>query len=302
MEDLERVQDRLDRIGSIQPVLAALRTISLASWRLALRQRDRLQLYSDELARAASQLPAQVSQHARLQRPADGPEPDRARPIRRTVLVLGSERGLCGRFNVAAVERAEVLLSQELPPGSTVELLALGSRTGRMLSRRGHRPHWTGKLSLTSLPPFELALDLTERWLVRYEEATLDELHLVYNDYSGIGQYQPSVALLVPPANLIGKGADREEPDPTPIIETDPNSLYRRLVSMLVAARLHEILIRSAAAEHSTRYQLMDGASQNAERIIDELTLAIHGARQQAITREMQELAAGAGLVGQRHD
>ena len=44
----------------------------------------------------------------------------------------------------------------------------------------------------------------------------------------------------------------------------------------------------------------MDGASQNAERIIDELTLTVQSARQQAITREMQELAAGAGLVGQR--
>jgi F-type H+-transporting ATPase subunit gamma len=68
----------------------------------------------------------------------------------------------------------------------------------------------------------------------------------------------------------------------------------------LTAARFHEVLIVSAAAEHSTRYQLMDGAAQNAERIIDELTLAIHAARQQAITREMQELAAGAGLIGRR--
>jgi F-type H+-transporting ATPase subunit gamma len=300
MEDLERIQERLGRIESIQPVLAALGTISLASWRLALRQRKQVQLYSDQLARAASQLPDQVFGHAPIQGPAGGPEPDPSRPIRRTILVLGSERGLCGRFNVAAVGRAELLLSQDLPTGSTVELLALGSRTGHMLGRRGHRPEWTGRLSLTTLPPFELARGLAERWLVRYEEATLDELYLVYNEYSGIGRYEPCVSLLIPPADLISEGGDREGPDPTPIIETDPNSLYRRLVSMLVAARLHEVLIRSAAAEHSTRYQLMDGASQNAERIIDELTLTVQSARQQAITREMQELAAGAGLVGQR--
>ena len=300
MDDLERTQARLDRIESIQPVLAALRTISLAGWRQALRQRQQIQIYSERLTHAAHQLTEDILQRPSFRRSASELEPGRARSIRRMVLVLGSERGLCGRFNLAAVERAELLLAEDLPPGSTVELVALGSRTGRMLSRRGHRPEWTGKLSLTALPPFELATDLARRGLARYQDATLDELHLVYNDYTGIGQYEPRVALVVPPTNPITGRGCREAPDPQVIIETDPRVLYRHLISMLVAARLHEGFIRSAAAEHSTRYQLMDGASQNAGRIIDELTLAVQGARQQAITREMQELAAGAGLVGQR--
>ena len=60
----------------------------------------------------------------------------------------------------------------------------------------------------------------------------------------------------------------------------------------------YRILLSSAAAEHSARYQLMEGATRNSGRLIAELTLALQSARQQAITAEMQELAAGAGLLG----
>ncbi len=62
--------------------------------------------------------------------------------------------------------------------------------------------------------------------------------------------------------------------------------------------RLYGLLLDSAAAEHSTRYQLMESATQNAERLISELTRVVQTGRQKEITQEMQELAAGAGLIG----
>jgi F-type H+-transporting ATPase subunit gamma len=84
------------------------------------------------------------------------------------------------------------------------------------------------------------------------------------------------------------------------IIETDPLSLYTHVIEQWTATRLYELLLESATAEHSTRYELMGAATQNADRLIDELTLAIQTTRQQAITQEMQELAAGAGMIGTR--
>jgi F-type H+-transporting ATPase subunit gamma len=297
MEDLERVQDRLDRIGAIQPVLSALRTISLASWRLALRQRAEVQRYADHLLRAARSLPANLLQQQPVRPRASRPLADHA-PARIAVLVLGSERGLCGRFNVSAIEQAEEFLALDPPAGAEIEIMALGTRLARMLSRRGHALAWTERLSLTALPPFDLAQDLTRQWLARFERGDLDELRLIYNDYRGVGQYEPRTIRFIPLWMLVDCSNGMEEPDPEPILETDARSLQQRITTSLAAARLHEVLISSAAAEHSTRYQLMDGAAQNAERIIDELTLAVQSARQQAITREMQELAVGAGLIG----
>jgi F-type H+-transporting ATPase subunit gamma len=73
--------------------------------------------------------------------------------------------------------------------------------------------------------------------------------------------------------------------------------LYARSLELALSAKLYGILLQSAAAEHSVRFQLLDGASQNAERLIDELGLFLQAARQDAITSELQDLAVGAGLL-----
>ncbi len=300
MENLERVQARLDRIRAIQPVLAALRTISLASWRMALRQRTLIQPYLTHVARAAACVPPRVLEEAELRGDRVDPGEEPPQPDRLAVLVLGSERGLCGRYNTVAVERAEQYLDQEVHARTEVELLALGSRIRLILERRDHVLTWAGNLSLTKLPPFQRALDLTREWFARYEAREVDGLHVIYNNYRGMGHYEPQVLQVIPAPALRQAHDPPEEAEPAVIVETAPVSLSRRLIEQWTAARLHEVLISSAAAEHSTRYQLMAGASRNAERIIDELTLVILYTRQQAITREMQELAAGAGLIGQR--
>jgi F-type H+-transporting ATPase subunit gamma len=85
---------------------------------------------------------------------------------------------------------------------------------------------------------------------------------------------------------------------PPPIIDTDPLSLYTTVIEQSVAVELYRVLLASSAAEHSMRFQLMESATQNADRLIEELTLIIRTARRQEITQEMQELAAGAGLLG----
>jgi F-type H+-transporting ATPase subunit gamma len=143
---------------------------------------------------------------------------------------------------------------------------------------------------------------LTHRWLARYEEHELDAVDLVYNAYHGMGRYKPTMRRVIPwliPLQSLPEGVlSPNEPWPSLIVETDPLSLYARVVEQWAAASLYGLLLDSAAAEHSTRYQLMEAASQNAGRLVAELTLAVQTARQQEITREMQELAAGAGLTG----
>jgi F0F1-type ATP synthase gamma subunit len=161
------------------------------------------------------------------------------------------------------VERAGRYLAEQAAAGAQVELVALGARVDRIFRRRQQPLSWSGALSVTALPPCRLAFDLVRLWQVRYEERELDAVDLIYNAYHGTARCEPTVVL-----------------------------------EQLAAVSLYGLLLESAAAEHSTRFQLLEGATQNAERLIAELTLAIQTARQQAVTREMQELAAGAGLIG----
>jgi len=296
MDELERVQSRLENIRAVEPILSAMRTISLASWQMALNRRAHLRRYTEALNRALAAMPPRLhaSRFASRALPATGPSTAVA-------LVVGSERGLCGRFNAATVERAEKYLAEAARDDRDVALMALGTRVTRTLQQRGHILDWSGKLSLTALPSYRQALDLTRRWLRDYEANEIVTVDVIYNDYRGIGYYQTRVARLLPPhADQGFVGVAQEPPWPPVIVETDPVSLCNRGVEQWIASRLCEMLTASTAAEHSVRYQLMEGATRNAERLIRELTMTIQTARQQAITEEMQELAAGAGLIGPR--
>ncbi|MCR4405797.1 MAG: F0F1 ATP synthase subunit gamma [Anaerolineae bacterium] len=303
MEDWKRAQARLDNIRSVQPILSALRTISLGSWRMALRKRDDAHRYATRLE---DMLPAlwphiRLTSHRELlpdQEPRQKMPPS---PERIVVLVIGSERGLCGTFNTAVVGCAERHLA-ELPAGAQVELMVLGTRVSRIFHRRRQPLRWSGTLSMMALPDYRLALSLTRQWLARYQAHDLDAVDLVYNAYRGTVRYIPTVVRLIPPALPATEQAGNSSSElwPPPIIETDPVSLYTRLIEQWISASLYSLLLDSAAAEHSARFQLLEGATQNAKRLVTELMLVVQTARKQAITREMQDLAAGAGLIGTR--
>jgi F-type H+-transporting ATPase subunit gamma len=290
MEDIERIEARLANIRTVEPILDALRTISIGSWQIALRQQERLHEHN---ARLRAVLPALIP-HLPTSRQKCLPVVSTV-PQRIAALVIGSERGLCGRFNAVLVEGARDYLHARAQEGCQVELLALGTRLVRLIRRRGWAVAWSGPLSVTSLPSFATARELCGRWWAAYEEGSLDAVDLLYNAYRRAGVYVPTILRLIPPELPAVSGG---EVWPPPIIETDPLRLYQQAIAQQVSLHLYQVLLESAAAEHSTRFQLMESATQNAQRLIVELSQFVQSARRQAITREVQELAVGAGLLG----
>jgi F-type H+-transporting ATPase subunit gamma len=211
---------------------------------------------------------------------------------------------LCGRFNAVVADRLERYVREELPSAAEIKLVAMGSRLAGLFQRRGLPPDSSHKLSLTKLPPYALTLDMTRRWLARTQAGTSVRVIIVYNQYRAM-HYQPTVIQLIPAVEVSAQRAgrqpgDQEAPWPPAILETDPAHLRARVTEQWTAIQFYRALLASATAEHAARYQLMEGATRNADRLITELTLAVQTARQQAITREMQELAAGAGLIGSK--
>jgi len=285
MPTLERAQDRLENVRGVKPILDALQTISMGSWQAALRRKRAMERY---YARLAGLIPLIVPH---LDQP---PAPRETGEGRLELLVIGTERGLCGAFNTTLIDRLADYLDQR--GEDDVRLMVLGGRLRRLLERRDYELAWERKLPTTALPPLDLATALLQRWLAPYEAHELAAVEVLYNTYQGMGSYRPTVRRLLPPQIEVepGEGADSWNPV---IVETDPRRLYEWVVERLLVLNVHRVLVESAAAEHAARYSLMESASQNADRLIEELTLDVQSARQRAITREMQELAAGAGLL-----
>ena len=288
MADQERINTRLQNIRSVEPILGAMRTISLGSWQAALGRQQRIRDYSEELI---SLLPAVLPHLARKRRRRRMAHP----PAPVAVLVIGSERGLCGAFSSSLAGVVEKQLLSYQDAGIEIELQTLGRRAERALKRRGLPVVWSKSLPTTSVPGRDLAAELVDTWVARYQGFELDAVDVMYNAFRNSTLYEPVLFRLLPPdLSAVAQGTASWPP---PYVDTDPVSLYTRIIQLWMTTEMYRILLDSAAAEHSARYQLMEGAVQNSKRLIDELTLALQSMRQQAITAEMQELAAGAGLM-----
>ncbi|MCJ7569612.1 MAG: F0F1 ATP synthase subunit gamma [Anaerolineales bacterium] len=293
-DDLEQTQARLDNIRGVEPMLEALRTISLGSWQAALKRKTVVTRYRKHIARI---LPS-LAPHLLTNQLVQGRKIATSSSV--IALVIGSERGLCGRFNAAIAEFTDQYLARQESNGVRVEIWALGSRVVRILERRQRPISWSSALSATSPPPYHLAFDLVRYWLSAYERGNLGSVDVLYNVHLNAGRYTPSVERLFPlQIELVGQ-TWTGEPWPPPIIETEPRGLVARIIEQLLASVLYESLLNSSVAEHSARYQLMEEAEANIKRLSAELTVEVQMARRNLITQEMQELAAGAGMIKSR--
>jgi F-type H+-transporting ATPase subunit gamma len=293
-QGIDEIESRLDNIRSVEPILGAMRTISLGSWQAGLNRQSRVRRYSERLAELLpALLPHLRALRGRSPRRPLRPKEDVA-PIE--VLVIGSERGLCGAFNSSLIRYVDQALAEYEQKSTPFELSVLGARAKRALEREGRSLVWSRSLSMTALPSSGLASELMYGWLQRYERYELEAVDVVYNAYVNATDYRATTARLIPPP--LPPQVVESAPWPPPYIDTDPVRLYTHLVRLWATTEMHRILLDSAAAEHSARYQLMEGATQNANRLIEDLTLSLQAARRHAITSEMQDLAVGAGLLG----
>jgi len=239
MQDIDRIETRLENIRSVEPILGALRTISLGAWQSAQKQQGAVRQYAAHLLGVLAHLLPHLPKPPGPAAEADG---------RIVGLVVGGERGLAGRFNDDVVDRAQGYLIRH---EEGIEWMALGRRAVRILERRGFPLSWTGRLSATALPSEGIAVGLTERWLERFETGEIAAVDIIYNAYLGAGRYRPAVERLIPPQL---PPVATKQTWPPPIIETDPVSLYARVMGQWAAAGLYGRLRGSAASEHSTRY------------------------------------------------
>ncbi len=293
-QDLEKAESRLQNIQAVGPILGALRTISLGNWQMALNKRKSIMRYNDQLIDLVPNiLPHMKTTRTSLYK----------KHLRRTqskdstilVLGMGTERGLCGRYNNVLAQYILSLLSQYEQAGTPVTLGIFGSRLLRSIEREGASPAWAEKMMVNKLPAYNLAISLVLKWLQQYEDGVLNTVVIAYNKQESAGRYQPGTAQLIPP-ELPGKQSSKQWPPY--IVETDPVQLYTQVVIQWTAIQLYNLMLEAAITEHAARFQLMESATQNADRLIEELTISIQSVRRQQITRELQELAVGAGLIG----
>ena len=293
-QSFERVKSRLDNIQSIKPLLSALRTLSMSEWQLALTKIEGIRQYEENFHQIIAEILPKVKFSRTKKSKNHKKNPSLAERI---ILIVGTERGLCGRFNRILAENTLTWIKDQ--GFSSYQIWALGTRMVQELSRMGVTIDRRNPFQTNDISNYQLAYLAVQNWLSLYEEGAFNQFIIIFNRIARGGQYSFTWRQLLPfEIQQFNKSAERSiNIWPPPIIETDPQGIYHQIIDQYIASTYYQTLLQSTAAENASRYRLMEDAKENALEIIKELKTMINIERKRRITQEMQELASGSGLL-----
>ena len=210
------------------------------------------------------------------------------------LLVITSDRGLCGAFNANILRQATEFLKEHAEQGEQVSVSAAGRKGCDFFRRRTWtiRQEWPGIFDRLS---FEHALDMGQDIIQHYNDGTFNQLYVVYNEFKSVMQQRVVVEKLLPIESL-----DEEAGEASPkavgayLFEPDEHELLETLLPKHFQVQAFRVLLESAAAEQAARMTAMDGATRNAGELIQKVTLFYNKTRQAAITKELMDIVGGA--------
>jgi F-type H+-transporting ATPase subunit gamma len=214
------------------------------------------------------------------------------REVKRVELVLvTSDRGLCGSFNANAIKAATAFLRQHRPEGLNV--MTVGRRR-RDFVRRTRLPITAEWLDIFRNLEFSIAQTIGDDLIKRYVDGAIDAVYVAYNEFKNVASQRPVVEqiLPIPRAELAGAGVGEDY-----IYEPDAESLFEAILPAYVRIQVWRALLESAAAEHAARMTAMDSATKNAKELTEALTLHMNRVRQASITTAIIEVVSGAAAL-----
>jgi F-type H+-transporting ATPase subunit gamma len=233
----------------------------------------------------------------------------RERVRRAGVLVITSDRGLCGAYNANAIRTTEQLIARLKADGKQVALYVIGRKgvTYYRFRNREIAGSWTG---FSEQPHFDNAREVGEALIDAFVAgaddvegnadnlAGVDELHVVSTQFRSLMTQVPAARFLAPMQVEEAEGGLM----PAYEFEPEPDELLDALLPKYINTRIYAALIDSAASESASRRRAMKSATDNAEEMIKTLTRQMNSARQGAITQEISEIVGGANALAAAGD
>ncbi|MCL2727840.1 MAG: ATP synthase F1 subunit gamma, partial [Bacteroidales bacterium] len=218
--------------------------------------------------------------------------------IKRVAIVaFSSNSSLCGGFNMNVLKKVNATIKENyshLHP-QDILIFPVGKRIHDAVLREGYQPQ--GDFSkMAEKPNYPDAAALSRLLMELFSTRQVDRVELVYNHYKSIAIQIPTVETYLP---VLSKKGDRIgcvgdwEITPDFIVEPSHEELLSLLLPKVLELKIFTTLLDSAAAEHAARTIAMQSATENAEKLLNELTLNYNKSRQQAITNELLDIVGG---------
>jgi F-type H+-transporting ATPase subunit gamma len=213
------------------------------------------------------------------------------------IVLLTSDRGLCGGFNFNLIEKAETLMKEKVTQGLEVSFTNFGKK-GRDYCRNKGLKRAKEYLNVVGGKfGFSIASTAGQELINSFLNGDFDEAYVIYSNFQGMANQIPVIKQLLPIPAIEKSDIENDEKSEfmaEHIIEPSPDELLNEMLPKNIFIQIYNALLETSTSEHAARMKAMDNATKACNDMIDNLTLAYNKARQTAITMELMDIVGGA--------
>ena len=287
---LKEVRNRIQSVKSTQQITKAMKMVSAAKLRRAQDAIIQMRPYARKLQEMLGNILANAEGDINMTLAA-------VRPVEKVlVIVITSDRGLCGGYNSNLIKLARQVLKEKYGSAAAkgnAELMPLGKKGYEHFSKNKFKiidHYWNIFADLS----FEKAATAAKFAMDMFDKGEVDAVELVYSEFKNAATQKFTVEQFLPVKKAEKK---KGEVKADFIFEPDKNTLIEELMPKILNTQLYKAILDAHASEHGARMTAMDKATENAEELLKSLKISYNRARQAAITTELTEIVSGAAAL-----
>ncbi len=293
MPSLKDLKIRIESIKSTRKITKAMQMVAAAKLRRAQEAAEESRPYAERFHAVMAGLAAAAKDAGNAPRLLAGTGEDKVHLL----VVMTSERGLCGGFNSSIVRMARARIMELEGQGKTVKILTIGKK-GREQLKREYGDRMIDHVDMGGVKKigYDHARAAAQGIIERFEAGEFDVATILFNTFQSVISQVPTATQIIPAAFDTDAEADGKETGAATVYDYEPGeaSILKELLPRGVATQIFSALLENAASEQGARMTAMDNATRNAGEMIDKLTIEFNRSRQAVITNELIEIISGA--------
>ena len=286
MASMRDIKRRKGSIQSTQQITKAMKLVSTVKLQRAKANAEQSKAYFDCMYKTVQNI---ISQAGNL----DHRFLRAGKTDKKAVIVITSNRGLAGGYNSNVVK----LITKGEFSKEDLEIYAIGKKGKDSLAREGYQIVEDDS-EMIEEPAYCTAMQLSKKLLDSYADGKIGEIYLAYTRFKNTVVHEPILMKLLPvEVDSMEPVEEAKTGKALMGFEPEGDEALDLIIPKYVTSLIYGALIEAVASENGARMQAMDSATNNAEEMIDDLTLKFNRARQGSITQELTEIIAGAEAI-----
>ncbi len=286
MASLKDVKVKIGGVKKTKQITKAMNMVASAKLRGAQQRIERFRPYAEKFYDMLSDLAGKTDENAH-------PLLAAREEVKSTgIILVTSDRGLCGSFNVNLTNAALKLAGAKKAEGKTVRFYCVGKKGRDAVRKEGYEIPQALVGRMNSFD-FQLAVELGNEVMDAFLKGDLDEVIVLYGEFISLGRQQPALKQLLPIASTETK-AENAGGAKEYIYEPAVEGLLAELLPRFIKVQVYRGLLDTSAGEHAARMTAMDNATRNCDDMTTALTLLYNKTRQAAITTDLMDIVGGA--------